>query len=199
MEEDRHPHARITLSRAPYSRPRPSRCICMYARSNPIASTVQTAQAISLATGARICVDPGLSEGPGHTAGWLPTLLERKRYFPEIDLSYHPLGATPEGEVADRDVVPRGVRLSRALSHRLEQQGTRGQVVLVTHASVALALTAAAAAGVSGGGGWEADVADADLAAVDEVRCQRVCVCVCARARARVCLSLISHAHGMQT
>ena len=111
---------------------------------------IQTAHAISVATGARICIEPGLSEGPGHERGWLPDMLERKRYFAEIDLSYRPLAPEPQGETGDRDVIPRGVRMSRALS---ELQPRRGQLVVVTHASVMLSLVAAAAAGVGQVGG----------------------------------------------
>eukprot|EP00802_Teleaulax_amphioxeia_P007459 Tamp_07465.p1 GENE.Tamp_07465~~Tamp_07465.p1 ORF type:complete len:423 (+),score=45.88 Tamp_07465:431-1699(+) len=131
---------------------------------SPYLRCIQTAHAISVATGARICIEPGLSEGPGHVRGWLPDMLERKRYFPEIDLSYRPLAPEPEGETCDRDVIPRGVRMSRALSGL---EPTRGQLVVVTHASVMLSLVAAAAAGVGHVGGLEGEVTATDLEAVD--------------------------------
>jgi len=135
--------------------------------SSPYLRCIQTAEAVSIATGARICLEPGLSEGPGHEPGWLPTKLERKRYFPQIDLSYRPLAFEPAGEETDRDVIPRAVKMSRALSAWMEQQGMRGQVIVVTHASVMLGLVAAAAAGVGERGGYNADVTAEDLDAVD--------------------------------
>jgi hypothetical protein len=128
---------------------------------------IQTAHAISVATGARICIEPGLCEGPGHARAWLPDMLERKRYFAEIDLSYRPLAPEPEGETSDRDVIPRGVRMSRGLSELMTRQRMRGQLVVVTHASVMLSLVAAAAAGIAHVGGYEAEVTAADLEAVD--------------------------------
>ena len=40
-------------------------------------------------------------------------MVERKRYFPEIDMSYVPLAPEPEGEAAARDAIPRAIRMSR--------------------------------------------------------------------------------------
>lgn len=44
---------------------------------------MQTAQQVAWATGAKILVEPGLAEGPGHELGWLPDMLERYRYLCE--------------------------------------------------------------------------------------------------------------------
>jgi len=57
-------------------------------------------------------------QGPGHERGWLPSVIERKRYFPEIDMSYVPLAPEPEGEADDRDVIPRAIRMSRVRRQR---------------------------------------------------------------------------------
>ena len=57
--------------------------------------------------------------------------------------------------------------MSRALSEFVQEQGMRGQIVVVTHASVMLGLVAAAAAGVGDRGGYSSEVTAEDLAAVD--------------------------------
>ena len=72
----------------------------------------------------------------------------------------------------DTDVIPRGIRISRALSAFAQQHGfSHGQVVVVTHASVMLALVAAAASGVgeSERGDYKSEVTAGDLAAVHSV------------------------------
>ena len=155
---------------------------CLSRASQRARRCIQTAHAISVATGARICIEPGLSEGPGHVRGWLPDMLERKRYFPEIDLSYRPLAPEPEGETCDRDVIPRGVRMSRALSGL---EPTRGQLVVVTHASVMLSLVAAAAAGVGHVGGSLVLAHPTSLLPYSCRTCARAAVCAQQRGRLR--------------
>lgn len=49
--------------------------------SSPYIRCLQTASAVARATGAKIVVEHGLCEGPGHEMGWLPDLVERHRYF----------------------------------------------------------------------------------------------------------------------
>jgi hypothetical protein len=54
-------------------------CIHTYIHSH-----MQTASEIARTTGAKILIEPGLAEGPGHVPGWLPDLLERYRYLGEF-------------------------------------------------------------------------------------------------------------------
>eukprot|EP00961_Rhodomonas_salina_P062699 841559-Rhodomonas_salina.1 len=88
--------------------------------SSPYLRTLQVAQKVSHATGAKIWVEPGLCEGPRHVKGTLPPLEERYRYFPEIDMSYKPATEEPDYEEEDLSV---GVSRAERAHKRLDRAG----------------------------------------------------------------------------